>query len=385
MWSWIFFFALLLFLTRPAFCAPIVGGAPQGVTDKFLPEGKGIKTEVWVKDLEIPWSLLFLDERRALVSERPGKIRLIEEGKLREKPFAVIEVAAVGEGGLMGLAAHPGYPQKPYIYAMHTYRKNGGLLNRVIRLQERGEEGASEKVVVDGIPGARFHNGGRIAFGPDGLLYITAGETGDPDLAQDVKSLAGKILRLTPEGEIPPDNPFKNAVYSYGHRNPQGISWHPRTKDLFSSEHGPSGEFGLSANDEINGIVKGGNFGWPKIVGAPGRKPFIDPFILWKKTTPPSGITFCRGKRFPEFKDDLFAATLRSEALIRIRVQKRKEAYHVEAVERWFAKDFDSGKFGRLRDVVEGPDGALYVLTNNRDGRGRPRPGDDKILRLVSK
>ncbi|RJQ14734.1 MAG: PQQ-dependent sugar dehydrogenase [Nitrospiraceae bacterium] len=370
-----------LLATAPA-CSLTTGGKPQAVEDVFLPDGDAIKVEVWVENLEVPWSLVFLSEGRALVSERGGAIRLIRNGKLQPKPYAAINVAHTGEAGLMGLAVHPRYPQSPYVYAMHTYKKGGKLYNRVIRLKDEGETGAFDRVLIDDIPGGTHHDGGRIAFGPDGLLYITTGETFEAGLAQDLRSFAGKILRTTPEGDIPQDNPFRGSpVYSYGHRNPQGIAWHPATKKLFASEHGPSGEFGRFANDEINSIVRGGNYGWPDAIGAPGSGKYLDPVIVWKKTTPPSGITFYRGNLLQHVKGDLFVATLKSEALIRIRFDK--DAEKPVRIERWFVKDFDNGKYGRLRDVVEGPDGALYFLTSNRDGRGTPASGDDRIYRIT--
>lgn len=366
--------------------APRVGKAPQGVEDRFLPEGDGIKVEAWIQHLEIPWSLVFLPDGRALVSERPGRIRLIRDGKLRGNPYAELEVAHEGEGGLMGLALHPEFLAKPYLFAMHTYQQNGSLYNRVVRLRDLGDKGILDRVIIDHIPGGRFHDGGRIAFGPDGLLYLATGETFKAELAQDLRSLGGKILRITSEGGVPDDNPFKGSpIYSYGHRNPQGLSWHPETKDLFESEHGPTGEFSLFANDEINVITKGGNYGWPDAVGAPGIKPYIDPLIVWKHTTPPSGITFYNGKLLPHLKGDLFVTTLRSEALIRIRLKRNNNLYRVADIERWFAKDDSDGRFGRLRDVVQGPDGALHFLTSNRDGRGNPRQGDDQIYRIIPK
>jgi len=218
----------------------------------FLPEGANVRVEVWIDDLDIPWSLVFLPDRRALVSERSGKIRLIRNGKLEKKPYAEPEVFHYGEGGLMGLALHPEFPKEPYIYFMHTYRENGIVYNRIVRLRDLGNRGVIDRVIIDEIPGGKNHNGGRIAFGPDGMLYVATGETFKAQLAQDLGSLAGKILRLTPEGEIPEDNPFPgSSVYSYGHRNPQGLAWHPMTQDLFVSEHGPSGEFLKFANDEI--------------------------------------------------------------------------------------------------------------------------------------
>ncbi len=354
------------------------------VKEVFLPEGENVKVEPWIEDLEIPWSLVFIDSERALVSERPGRIRSIIKGKLQAKPYAEIEVAHTGEGGLMGLAVHPDFPQKPFIYVMHTYRKNGFLYNRVIRLKDVEGSGLFDKIIIDHIPGWRFHNGGRIAFGPDKLLYITTGEIYKAELAQDLKSLGGKILRITSNGDIPEDNPFKGSpVYSYGHRNPQGITWHPETKDLFSSEHGPSGEFLRFGNDEINIIKSGNNYGWPNIIGK-GRDPrYIDPIMLWEKTTPPSGMTFYKGDYLEHLKGDLFVATLRAQSLIRIKLRKEGSNYKILRVERWFSNDYNKGKYGRIRDVVEGPDGALYFLTNNRDGRGSPRKNDDRIYRIL--
>jgi glucose/arabinose dehydrogenase len=365
-------------------CAQTVGDKPQQVEDIFLPNGDSVTVERWVENLRIPWSLIFLPDGRALVSERPGDIRLIKDGRLSEKSYAKINVAHTGEGGLMGLAIHPSFPGKPYIYLMHTYEDDGKLFNRVIRLKDLGDKGEFDKVIIDNIPGGRLHNGGRIAFGPEGMLYITTGETFDSELAQDLRSLGGKILRVTAEGKIPDDNPFKGSpVYSYGHRNPQGICWRPDGSTLFESEHGPSGEFARFAHDEINIIVKGGNYGWPLVIGAPGLKSYIDPVIVWKKATPPSGITFYKGDLLGHLKGDLFVATLRSEALIRIKPGDKPDS--VKRIERWFASDYNDGRYGRIRDVVEGPDGALYFLTNNTDGRGSPEPGDDRIYRIVPK
>jgi quinoprotein glucose dehydrogenase len=382
----LFILLLILPLIPPEALARFVGNAPQEVEDTFLPDGDRVKVEVWVKNLEIPWSLLFLPDGRALVSERPGRIRLLRDGKLQKDVYARLEVSHLGEGGLMGLALHPEFPAKPHLYAMHTYRSDGSLFNRVVRLKDLGTHGLLDKVIIDRIPGGRLHNGGRIRFGPDRLLYITSGEIFKSELAQDLQSLGGKILRVTDEGAVPEDNPFRGSpVYSYGHRNPQGLAWHPETKDLFESEHGPSGEFLLFANDEINAIVKGGNYGWPEAIGAPGQKTYINPTVVWKKTTPPSGIVFYNGNLLPHLKGDLFVATLRSEALIRIRLKRHDHGYRATEIQRWFAKDYKDGTYGRLRDVAEGPDGALYFLTNNRDGRGTPKEGDDKIYRITLK
>jgi len=362
-----------------AFAEPVVGDQPQTVKDNFIPEPEEYDLQVWVEDLEIPWSLVFLSRERALVTERPGRILLIENGELRQEPYKVIEeVQHVGEGGLMGLVRHPDYPEKPYLYAMYTYRENDSLYNCVARYEDTGDTLSFERMIVEHIPGHRVHNGGRIAFGPDGMLYITTGDIWEAEIAQDKNNLGGKILRLTPEGDIPGDNPFQDSpVFSLGHRNPQGLAWHPETGSLFSSEHGPSGEFGLRGKDIINVIVKGENYGWPRVLGAADVEPYIDPIIMWIEATPPSGMAFWSNK--------LYVATLRSEALMRIVIEHENGAYRTTGIDRLFADSRFSGSLGRLREAVVGPDGDLYVLTSNRDGRGSPLPGDDKIYRLTLK
>ena len=369
------------------------GPKPQAVADRYVPNPP-VRVENWVQGLDTPWSLVFLPDGRALVSERVGRIRLIVNGKLRTEPYARLDGVASGssgvvdffvrlvvggESGLMGLAVHPGFPKVPYVYAMHTYRGNGDVKNRVIRLRHEGDTARPDKVIIDNIPGARNHDGGRLGFGPDGMLYVTTGEIFEAELAADLNSLGGKILRLTPDGGIPKDNPFPGSpVYSYGHRNPQGLAWHPGTGNLFASEHGPSGEFGFGAYDEINVIEPGLNYGWPRVTGAPGDKRYRDPIAAWPRvTTPPAGMSFWRGH--------LFVATLGSEALLRLGVARKPGAWRVTSVERWFVTRRDQALYGRMRDAVVGPDGALYVLTSNRDGRGDPRPGDDKILRITPK
>ena len=378
---------LLVVMTATVSAEPIIGPKPQTVADVFLPTPPDIRVEAWVTGLEAPWSLVFLPDGRALVSEPPGRIRLIQNGHLEKSPYAVFETTrgasgdgdfflnlfARGEGGLMGLAVHPKFPTEPYIYAMYTWRGARGVRNRIVRLVDRGAHGVFDKIVLGGVPGALFHNGGRIAFGPDGMLYATTGEIFEMHMAQDLKAFGGKVLRIDPGGGIPSDNPFPNSpVWSYGHRNPQGLAWHPETGALYQSEHGPSGEVGFGAHDEINIIEEGRNYGWPRIVGAPGRAPYVDPIAMWPNTSvPPAGMTFHKGA--------LYVATLRSEALIRLRIEGRR----VLSIERLFAGDEYDGVLGRLRDAVDGPDGHLYVLTSNRDGRGSPRPGDDKILRMT--
>lgn len=358
---------------------PVVGDPPQEIEDNFIPDPDDYRVDVWVQGLEIPWSLVFLNEEKALVSERRGSIRLIINGNLVPEPYKIIQEAEhIGEGGLMGLAKHPDFPEQPYVYVMYTYRNQGELFNRVARYIDTGKTLEFDLVIQENIPGHRVHNGGRIAFGPDKMLYVCTGDIWQADIAQDRDNLGGKILRYSPDGGIPADNPFNDSpVYSMGHRNPQGLGWHPETGFLFSSEHGPSGEYGLRGMDIINMVQKGGNYGWPLVVGAANIDGYIDPVIMWVRATPPSGIAF--------WNDSLYVATLRSEALVRVGFESAGDSHEVKNIDRLFADDWFNGKYGRLRDAVVGPDGALYVLTNNRDGRGKPQQEDDRILRLIQK
>ncbi|MEJ2032528.1 MAG: PQQ-dependent sugar dehydrogenase, partial [Deltaproteobacteria bacterium] len=219
---------LILQFPWPAACSPpTVGGKPQKVKDVTRTKVESIRVEPWVEGLEVPWSLIFLPDGRALVSERPGRIRLIRDGKLQLEPYATLDVATVGEGGLMGLAVHPEFLKQPFIYAMTTYRQGRDLHNRVVRLRDHGDSGTVERVILDDLPGAVVHDGDRIKFGLEGMLYITIGEQFHRERAQDIHNLAGKILRVTPEGKVPPDNPFGNPIWSYGNRNPEGLAWDP--------------------------------------------------------------------------------------------------------------------------------------------------------------
>lgn len=340
-----------------------------------------LRVEVVATGLEVPWALAWAPDGRLFVTERPGRVRVIVDGRLQAEPVAEIPVAAVGEGGLMGLALDPDFAHNGYVYTMYTYSEGGGLANRVSRWVLREGRLQDEAILLDGIPGARNHNGGRIAFGPDGTLYVTTGDASQAGLAQDIGSLAGKVLRMNPDGSVPEDNPFPGSlVYSYGHRNPQGLAWRPETGQLVTTEHGPSGEGGLCCRDEVNAIRSGANYGWPVVAGEARDERFVDPLASSGPTDTwaPSGAAFYDGTALAAWRGDLFFAALRGRHLHRLALGDDNGPTVIER-ERLF-----EGEYGRLRAVAMGPDGHLYFTTSNRDGRGQPAPGDDRILRIVA-
>lgn len=344
-----------------------VTGNPQVNKNQVIP----YTPEVAADNLDVPWELAFTGDGRIFLTERPGTVRVIQNGRLLPEP--VISFAAPfissGEGGLLGLAIDPAFAQNHYLYVYHTYEDRGQIFNRVLRLREQENRASIDRVLIDRIPGNEFHNGGRLKIGPDERLYITTGDAQNPALAQNSNSLAGKILRFNLDGTIPPDNPFPNSpVYSLGHRNPQGLAWSPATGILYSSEHG------ARAHDEINRIEPGVNYGWPLIQGNEQRAGMRTPLIHSDGSTwAPSGMTFVT--RGP-WQGRLLVANLRGEQLLGIQFVPAREPT-IQSTQVLY-----QNQYGRLRNIVEGPDGSLYVLTNNRDGRGTARTDDDKIIRL---
>ena len=311
------------------------------------------------KELEIPWALDFLPNGSIVFTERPGRVRFIDaqEGLLPEPLLTIDEVAHRGEGGLLGIAVHPDFAKNRFIYVYYTYQAGGNLANKVVRFRKQDKTLLDEEIIVDNIPGATNHNGGRIKFGPDGLLYITTGDASASDLAQDKSSLAGKILCLKGDGTIPVNNPFPGSpVYSFGHRNPQGLAWDSQGR-LWATEHGSR------ATDEVNLIEPGKNYGWPIIRGDEKAIGLESPVIhSGGETWAPSGITYLSGS--------LFFAGLRGQSLYELVIEPGVLRRHLNK------------NFGRLRDVVIGPDNFLYLLTSNRDGRGVPAADDDQIIRI---
>jgi glucose/arabinose dehydrogenase len=304
---------------------------------------------------DVPWGLVFLPDGSALLSERDTAriLSVSADGGVTEVG-PVEGVQPGGEGGLLGLAVAPDSPET--IYAYFTAAED----NRVVRMPYLGGALGAAEVVVDGIPKAGNHNGGRLAFGPDGKLYVSTGDASRPERAQDLESLGGKILRLNPDGSIPADNPFDGSpVFSYGHRNVQGLAF-DEDGNLWASE------FGQNTWDELNLIQAGQDYGWPVVEGVGGDDRFVDPVAQWSTDeASPSGIAFVR--------DTVFMAALRGERLWQIPVQDGTAGSPA---------DFAVGEFGRLRHAEVAPDGSLWVLTNNT-ARGTPRDGDDRILRVT--
>ncbi|PYI51762.1 PQQ-dependent sugar dehydrogenase [Paenibacillus flagellatus] len=353
-------------------------GSPDARQDGAIPYKE---PEIVADKLNVPWDMAFAPDGRLFFTERPGAIRLLaSDGKLQAEPvFAFTEPPFVsrGEGGLLGLALDPDFAKNGYLYAYHSYEMNGAMKNRVLRLVVEGSKARLDRVLLADLPGQRNHDGGRIRFGPDGMLYVTVGDAEERELSQAPGSLAGKILRLMPDGTVPADNPDpKSPVWSMGHRNPQGLAWQPGAGKLFSSEHGQT------YKDEINVIEKGANYGWPLIEGdqtepkqpVPSGTPLRKPLVhSGSDSWAPSGMTFVTQG---PWKGRLLVAGLRGEQVLMVTLDPGSEPKVERTESLW------KGRFGRLRNVVEGPDGSLYVFTNNRDGRGTPKPGDDKLLRF---
>ena len=322
--------------------------APTGTTP-----GRGAPRTL-IGGLKVPWGIAFLPGGDALVTERDSARVLRVTGTGKATTAGVVkDVSASGEGGLLGVAVSPHYAQDHYVFFYYT----AAAENRVVRYQydEAGLKDAT--TIVGGIPKGPIHNGGRLAFGPDGYLYASTGETGDRPLAQSLGTLGGKILRMTVDGQKAPGNPFGTLVWSYGHRNVQGMAWDDAGR-MFATE------FGQNTYDEINLIKKGADYGWPEVEGFGGKGRYTDPLLTWAPSeASPSGLAYANGA--------LWVGALRGTRMWKIPVSGGRVGRPVARY---------TGTYGRLRAVVAAPDGSLWVSTSNTDGRGTPKRGDDRIL-----
>lgn len=359
--------------------APVDPGC-ELVEGGFGPAGtEEIRVSTVADGLDVPWSIAFLPEGDLLVSERPGRVRVVTKtGELRD-PVATPDVSPSPEGGLLGLALHPSFADNGLFYVYVTASAGGQDVNRVERYTMSPDRAAAtfDKIVFDGISAAEFHDGGRLRFGPDGMLYVGTGDGRSPDRSQDIDDPGGKILRLTPDGDVPPDNPFPGKpAYILGIRNTQGFDW-LADGTMVITDHGPSGEYmGRTGHDEVDVAKAGDNLGWPTSWSCERAEGFVAPSITWEEALPPGGAALYRGTAIPAWKGALAIGALRSEHLQIVHFdpadQRRVTAHEV----------YLAGAHGRLRDVVMGPDGDLYVTTSNCDGRGTCGPAKDAILRI---
>jgi glucose/arabinose dehydrogenase len=323
-----------------------------------------VERSVIATNLEVPWGFAFLPNGDALFTERDSGrlLRMDSSGDVQE--VQTLPTRGYGEGGSLGLAVPPDYERDGYVYAYYTTEED----NRVVRLRLSEEP----EPILTGIPFNSYHDGGRISFGPDGMLYVATGDAGDPSNSQDRSSLGGKILRLTPDGGVPEDNPFPDSpVYSYGHRNVEGLAW-DEGGQLYASE------FGRDAFDEVNRIEPGENYGWPEVEGEGGEDlGYVDPITTWPTSeASPSGAAILKHGAIPQWEGDLFVAALRGQRLWRLELGPDGGVTGREEL----LKD----EVGRIRNVVQAPDGSLWVTTSNLDGYGSPvSDEDDRILRLA--
>lgn len=337
----------------------------DGETDPQTPSGPSTPPEPTVAEtiatgLTSPWGLDFLPDDSALVAERDTGLvkRVTPDGEVSTVgEVEGVDTETTSEGGLLGLAVGPDFGSEPFVYVYYT----SGEDNRIARLTYRQGRLGAQRVIFDGIPRGEVHNGGRIAFGPDGMLYATTGETSEEGLAPNPDSLGGKILRITPEGEPADGNVVQRSpVWSLGHRNPQGIAW---DGDLMWAA-----EFGQDTWDELNVITAGDDYGWPECEGQCKEQGVVDPKVQWgTDEASPSGIAYADGA--------VWMAALGGERLWRIATDGERVVGEPQA--------FFTGEYGRLRTVEPAPDGSLWLVTSNTDGRGEVREGDDRILRLT--
>ena len=380
---------ILLLLLSVVFCASC-SAAESEIDFPDIPASKSVpkfRVETVAKNLEVVWSIVFAPDGRMFFTERPGRVRVFENGKLRDKPFYTIpDIELSGESGLMGMTLHPNFAENHFVYLAYAYSDaNKNQTVRVARYRENGETLVEPKTIIEGIPAAQYHSGTRLKFGPDDKLYITTGDATKQSRAQQLSSINGKTLRLNDDGTIPNDNPFVNQkdarpeIWTYGHRNAQGIDWQPGTNLMFQTEHGPSIIDGVSlfkrtGGDEVNIVERGKNYGWAKISHNMTRKGMETPIIEYSPAVAPASGMFYRGDLFPELRGNFLFGTLKGEAIMRLVLDGRR----IISQDKLFLKEY-----GRLREIAEAPDGSIYFSTSNRDGRGHPAQEDDRILRIV--
>ena len=374
----------LIILSCNFACAESDGDFPAIPASKDIPK---LRVETVATNLEVVWSIVFAPDGRIFLTERPGRVRVIDQsGLVTRSFFNVPDVEPSGESGLMGMTLHPDFVKNRFVYLAYAYRDAKGEQRvRVARYQETGASLADAKTIIENIPASRYHAGTRLRFGPDGKLYITTGDATNQSEAQKLGTIAGKTLRLNDDGSVPADNPFVNQtgarpeIWTYGHRNAQGMDFQPGTDLMFQTEHGPSlidgvSLFKRSGGDEVNIVEKGKNYGWAKISHQMRRAGMETPLAEYSPAIAPASGMFYRGNLFPAFKGNFFIGALKGEMIIRLVLDGRRVISQDKLLEK---------QYGRIRDVAEAPDGSIYFSTSNRDGRGSAAKEDDRILRIV--
>jgi glucose/arabinose dehydrogenase len=343
------------------------------VTNAFTTaDGIALGVQTLVTNADIPWSLAFAPDGRLFFTERNGRVRVIVNGELAPAPALTLDdVYLSGESGLLGIALHPSFSTNRLVYLLYSANTPNGPRNRLARYREVNNQFGERAVLMEGMLAANNHDGGRIRFGPDGKLYLTMGDAGIAADAQSLSSLNGKILRVNDDGTTAPGNPFNSPIWTWGHRNPQGIDWNPLNGQMWEAEHGNSG------NDEVNQLTAGRNYGWPTIEGSGTRPDMEVPTVLFASGIAPSGLSFYAGTRIPSLSGSFFVTALRTMHIHRFKLDPA-DPRRVASSESWL-----QDSFGRIRDVVAGPDGYIYFCTSNRDGRTTPAATDDRIARIV--
>jgi glucose/arabinose dehydrogenase len=345
-----------IILSSPSQSPPL----PEPTTQQ---ESQSIRT--LATNLKKPWAIAFAQDK-IFVTEKEGNIRIIQSDSFIEEPLATLRVAKVFGGGLLGIITHPDFANNHFLYVYYTYSEDDKLWNKVLRITESDNKITDAMTIIDKIPASQFYNGGVVKFGPDNKLYVATGISSEfSHEPQDISSLGGKILRLNDDGTIPADNPIPNSpVFSVGHRDIQGMSW-DKNGNLYVTEMGPT------KNDEINLIRSGQNYGWPE-VECGGDEKFVDAVMCYDPSIEPGGIVFYSGDKL-EYTDSLIMATMRGSNLYKLDIVEDEVLSQ---------KSILSG-VGRIRDVNQGPDGYLYVITSNTDGKGFPDKTDDKLIRIL--
>ena len=321
--------------------------------------------EIIVTNLEKPWALAFADER-IFVSEKSGKIHIVTPTGKLDSPLISLKTPEIFGGGLLGIATHPDFENNHFLYAYYTYEENENLWNKVIRITEEDNRAIEVVTILDKIPGSAFSNGGIIKFGPDGKLYVGTGSVSDfSDEPQNLDSLSGKILRLNDDGTIPSDNPFEDSyVFTFGHRNPTGLAWNSQGQ-MYATETGPT------KNDEINLIKAGSNYGWPEVQCFSKIVNLVNPLECFDPGLEPGGIIFYSGDKF-DIDNQMIFATQKATNLFKVQI--KDDGVNLDRI---------LSGVGRIRDVGQGPDGYVYIITTNTDGKAFPAPDDDKLLRIL--